>query len=217
MSPKRTNVKKAQSKQNARRRPKASLHLFWLSIGIGLGLLLHYDLYGYRYHSLFPSREGNMTFCFSPNKARNQPQGFQTGCTQLVVDAIHQAEETIHIAMFSFTSEPIAQALRQAAKRGVQVQIILHHPIVGKRQTQIHNLPGSTIYLDKRPATHHNKYMVIDGKIVLTGSFNWSKNAEKSNRENLVKIYNQELAQKYLRNWESHRSADKVYERGKLS
>ncbi len=46
--------------------------------------------------------------------------------------------------------------------------------------------------------------MVIDRRTVLTGSFNFTKNAEESNAENLLVIDDRELATKYTVNWQSH-------------
>ena len=46
--------------------------------------------------------------------------------------------------------------------------------------------------------------MVIDGHMILTGSFNFTKGAEKENAENLLVIQDSELAKKYTANWQKH-------------
>ena len=53
-------------------------------------------------------------------------------------------------------------------------------------------------------AIAHNKVMVIDGKTVTTGSFNFSKAAEGSNAENLLIIHDKKLASLYRKNWQEH-------------
>ena len=48
----------------------------------------------------------------------------------------------------------------------------------------------------------HNKFMVIDGETVITGSFNFTEAAEKKNAENLLIIHDRKLAEKYVKNWD---------------
>ncbi len=43
----------------------------------------------------------------------------------------------------------------------------------------------------------HNKYAIIDQKIVITGSFNWTQKAVEMNRENILIIQNEEIAKQY--------------------
>lgn len=58
--------------------------------------------------------------------------------------------------------------------------------------------------IDGRHAIAHNKVMVIDGKTVITGSFNFTKAAEQSNAENVLIIHDASLAIKYEKNWHDH-------------
>lgn len=53
--------------------------------------------------------------------------------------------------------------------------------------------------------------MIIDGKIVITGSFNFTKAAEEKNAENLLVIYDKTLALKYLKSWQEHAQHSEVY------
>jgi len=53
--------------------------------------------------------------------------------------------------------------------------------------------------------------MIIDGKTVITGSFNFTKAAEEKNAENLLVIYDKTLALKYLKNWQEHAPHSEVY------
>ena len=56
---------------------------------------------------------------------------------------------------------------------------------------------GVPVRNDTNPGLMHNKVMIIDGKIVLTGSFNWSVSAEKKNNENLIVIRSLYVARVY--------------------
>lgn len=53
--------------------------------------------------------------------------------------------------------------------------------------------------------------MIIDGKVVITGSYNFTRAAEKSNAENIVIIESGPIAEKYLQNWQKHRNHSKPY------
>ncbi|MHB9147532.1 MAG: phospholipase D-like domain-containing protein, partial [Candidatus Amoebophilus sp.] len=61
---------------------------------------------------------------------------------------------------------------------------------------------GIIIFIDKVPGVAHNKVMVIDDKYVLTGSYNWTHNAEYKNAENLLLIYDKHTNRIYRQNWE---------------
>ena len=55
-----------------------------------------------------------------------------------------------------------------------------------------------------QPAIAHNKIIVIDGAVVVTGSFNFTRAAESNNAENLLVIHDAHLAERYLANWKEH-------------
>jgi phosphatidylserine/phosphatidylglycerophosphate/cardiolipin synthase-like enzyme len=70
---------------------------------------------------------------------------------------------------------------------------------------------GVPTAIDSRHAIAHNKVMVMDGAIVLTGSFNFTKNAEENNAENLLVIQDAALALRYSTNWTNHLSHSVPY------
>lgn len=112
------------------------------------------------------------------------------GCTEAVVHAIDQARESVKIQVFSFTSAPIAQATAAAHKRGVKIIAILDARQAGGKYssaTFLYN-QGIDTYIDATHASAHDKVMLIDGEVLVTGSFNFSKSAEEANSENLLII-----------------------------
>ena len=60
---------------------------------------------------------------------------------------------------------------------------------------------GIPVLIDKKPAIAHNKVMIIDESEVITGSFNFSDNAQFHNAENLLVINDKALAKEYMNNW----------------
>jgi len=115
------------------------------------------------------------------------PKGY---CTDAIVEQITNAQTSVQVQAYRLTSIPIAKALVAARGRGVVITILLD-----KRQqsdkysdaTYFHN-HGMTVFIDTLHAIAHNKVMIVDGKTVLTGSFNFSEAAEENNAENLLII-----------------------------
>jgi phosphatidylserine/phosphatidylglycerophosphate/cardiolipin synthase-like enzyme len=134
---------------------------------------------------------------FSPNN----------GSTDAIIREIERARSEIFVQAYSFTSEPIAKALLKAHKRGINVAVILDK----SQKTQKYSSAtfftnaGIPTYIDARHAIAHNKIILIDRTVVITGSFNFTKAAEEKNAENLLIIRSKELAKPYLENWQRHR------------
>jgi phosphatidylserine/phosphatidylglycerophosphate/cardiolipin synthase-like enzyme len=128
------------------------------------------------------------------------------GCTEAVVSNLNHARSNVLVQAYSFTSAPIAKAIVDAKKRGVNVQVILDKSQRTEKYSSADFLlhEGVPTFIDARHAIAHNKIMVIDGATVLTGSFNFTKAAESSNAENLLVIHDPELAKKYTVNWNEH-------------
>jgi phosphatidylserine/phosphatidylglycerophosphate/cardiolipin synthase-like enzyme len=149
------------------------------------------------------------------------PQGVQVrfspdgGATEAVVAALGQATNTVLVQAYSFSSAPIAQALVAAHRRGVKVAVILDHSQRTEKYSEADFLAHSGIptLIDAAHPIAHNKIMIIDGYAVLTGSFNFTKAAEK-NAENLLIINDPVLAKKYVDNWQAHAQHAEAYVRG---
>jgi phosphatidylserine/phosphatidylglycerophosphate/cardiolipin synthase-like enzyme len=131
-----------------------------------------------------------------------------------VVKEINAAKATILVQAYSFTSARIAEALVEANKRGVSIQVILDKSQRNEKYSSADFVQhaGIPTYIDSRHAIAHNKVMVIDGGTVITGSFNFTKNAEENNAENLLVIRSPELASKYCNNWKAHLQHSEKYE-----
>jgi phosphatidylserine/phosphatidylglycerophosphate/cardiolipin synthase-like enzyme len=135
------------------------------------------------------------------------------GCAEAVVEALSGAKATILVQAYSFTSAPIAKALVEAHRRGVNVMVVLDKSQRTEKYssaTFVRNA-GIPCYIDAQHAIAHNKIMIIDGRTVLTGSFNFTKAAEEKNAENLLVLQDQDLASKYALNWVIHRQHSTLY------
>ncbi len=127
------------------------------------------------------------------------------GSAAQMIDAIQNAEESVYFMAFSFTSDGIAQSIIEAANAGVTVAGIFeesqYHSNTG---TEFDNLlaAGLDVRLDGNERNMHHKVFIIDGEIVITGSYNFSRSAEERNDENTLIIYNPEIAAQYLAEFE---------------
>jgi phospholipase D len=141
--------------------------------------------------------------CFTPRQA----------CLPLILEEIDKATTSIHMQAYSFTSNPIADALIRAHKRGVTIVVIADKSQRKEKYTQIHNVKraGIAVYIDTQPAIAHNKIIIINQKTVISGSYNFLEAAEKRNAENVTVIQSQEIAKLYEDNFSSRLAFSEVY------
>jgi phosphatidylserine/phosphatidylglycerophosphate/cardiolipin synthase-like enzyme len=135
------------------------------------------------------------------------------GCTEAVVRELTAANDTILVQAYSFTSSPIAQALVDAHRRGVKVEVILDKSQRTEKYSEADFLAnmGIPARIDARHAIAHNKVMIIDGRTLITGSFNFTNAAEQHNAENLLVIRSTDLAATYTANWKEHADHSELY------
>ena len=126
--------------------------------------------------------------CFSP----------EGRCSAHIIREIDKAQKELLIAVYAFTNDEIARGVAQAKKRGVTVQIVLDREFdAANEKSQGRFLESQKIPVKRlagmkptKPATEpglmHQKFAVIDRKIVFTGSYNWTRSADNSNDENLL-------------------------------
>ena len=139
-------------------------------------------------------------------------------CDTAVSEAIGRAEKFIRVQAYGFTSQVVLRALAEARARGVDVQAILDksddrpdregaqpHP-GGARFTAEANIPT---WIDGSVAIAHNKLIIIDGHLVIGGSYNYTDSAERRNAENVTFIDAPVVADFYLVNWEARKAASR--------
>lgn len=140
---------------------------------------------------------GSMEVAFSP----------RGGGQQLVLKAIDSARHDIRVLAYGFTSAPVTAALVEARKRGVDVALVVDQKSNvenAKSRAALGALvaAGVTVRTTSAWAIHHDKVIVVDGRHVQTGSFNYSAAAEQHNSENVLVAWNApQLAEQYLRHW----------------
>lgn len=142
------------------------------------------------------AKKATNAVCFTPGIA----------CQQSVVNEISAAQESIKVQAYVLTNPDILAALVSAKQRNIDVKVILD-----KSQLVDHKeYKAASTYLisnkipvweDHKPPIAHNKILIIDDRIIMTGSYNFSESANK-NAENFLKISDGALSRVYIRNFE---------------
>lgn len=121
-------------------------------------------------------------------------------CGDEVKEELGKAKESIYFMTFSFTHEGIANVLLIKNSEGVNVTGVFENRGAGSEYSKYNVLSyqGAEVRKDGNSYTMHHKVFVIDGKIVVLGSFNPSKNADTANDENILIIEDPGLAFRFL-------------------
>lgn len=126
------------------------------------------------------------------------------GVMDALVDVIDAAEESIYFLAFSFTLDDLGDALVRAQRRGVEVRGIMDDDQINNQGNEYQYLlqNGVEVYLDEPTSNLHDKVLIIDQMIVVTGSYNFSSNAEYRNDENTLIVFDEQLAGEYVRHFQ---------------
>ena len=121
------------------------------------------------------------------------------GVDEVIAVDLDFAEVQIDIAAFDLDSEPIIAALiRARQERDVNVRVVVDDEHTPSSTINRLRRNGMSVIEDKRSALMHNKFIVIDGRFLWTGSMNFSTNGVYCNNNNIVRIDSPRLASNYL-------------------
>lgn len=147
--------------------------------------------------------------CFSP----------QGKCSAHILREIEAAKQELLVAVYAFTSDDLASALVKAKKRGVVVQVVVDREFdrtnensKGKffdvEKIPVRRVSGAAAKAgDKDTGLMHQKFAVVDRRVVFTGSYNWTQSADIRNDENLLMFRDasplaEEYRKAFFRLWE---------------
>ncbi len=132
-----------------------------------------------------------------------------------LIHTIKSAQNTLDIAIYSFTNREISKAIRDTARKGVNVRIIYDKKsnkgndlstisyLAKLKNIQTCFLEGKRSHNDKYHGLMHTKMAIIDKKALILGSANWSKSAFETNYETLIILENKDFIQKAKREFEN--------------
>lgn len=144
---------------------------------------------------------GTASLVHADTKVYFSPNG---GCQDAVVSEISKAQKTIDIAMYELTNRQISQELIKAKEKRVGIRVFLDQDEGNGRYSKARYLTdnGIDVRFYAGPGLMHNKFAVIDNRVLVTGSFNWTAAAERENQENLLTITDENAVKKYAQRFE---------------
>ena len=109
---------------------------------------------------------------------------------QTILTELDTAKEEIIVAVYWFTNQDLFNKLNEKLEVGVQVQLLIHNDYINNRET---GLPfqslidkGGKVYFSNLYNPMHNKFCIVDKRVLINGSYNWTYYAENKNRENIL-------------------------------
>lgn len=115
-----------------------------------------------------------------------------------IVTALDSARVSIRLVIAWFTNDILFNKLIEKHKAGIDVQIAIYDDGINRKHgVDINQLPNVKIKRGKRGGLMHDKFCVIDNQGVITGSYNWTSNAEFKNDENITVDNDPDQATRY--------------------
>ena len=137
----------------------------------------------------------NEIVCFSPHNK----------CSETIKDFLDKAKNSIQICVFTISDNSITKQIVQCFERGVNIKIITDNDKQYDRGSDISYLAGKGIDIKVDMTRHHmhHKFAIVDNNALLTGSYNWTRSAEKYNQENLIITNNSEFIRIFKNEFEN--------------
>ena len=139
-------------------------------------------------------------------EARRAEVHFSPGedCLRAIVANMNAAREQIDICVFTITDDRISAAIVEAAARGVALRVVTDDDKAFDRGSDIARLDarGIEVRVDGEPSHMHHKFAIFDRRILLTGSYNWTRSAASVNDENLMLVDEPRLVGRFAEHFE---------------
>ena len=137
---------------------------------------------------------------FTAPTGNSDRRTYQDGIDRAIAEDIAGVQQTLDIAAFELNNQVITEAIRAAHERGVQVRIVTDNNYgILDDITTLRSLrySGVKIIDDRREGLMHNKFMILDGITVWTGSWNYTSNGTYRNNNNAMAIRSRRVAEVY--------------------
>jgi len=114
---------------------------------------------------------------------------------QRIAMAIDATRDSADLAVFTITDDRLSKPILRAHERGVKLRIVSDNDKANDRGSDIERFAhaGISVRIDRTPVHMHHKFAIFDGKLLLTGSYNWTRSANEENAENIVLTSDPEL------------------------
>ncbi len=125
-------------------------------------------------------------------------------CTRAIEGLLGHARRSAEVCVFTITDDRLSDALHDAHWRGVAVRIITDNDKAVDLGSDVDRLAraGIPVRVDRTPYHMHHKFAIIDGRTLLTGSYNWTRGAARDNEENLIVVDDRRLVSPFAETFE---------------
>lgn len=109
-------------------------------------------------------------------------------CLNAIIGKIGRAINNIDICVFTISDDRISREIAMAHRKGVLIRLLTDNDKAYDKGSDIYRLAkkGISVKVDYTDKHMHHKFAIIDNKILLTGSYNWTRSAATSNEENIL-------------------------------
>ncbi len=138
--------------------------------------------------------EAKNLVCFSPGE----------DCRKAILNACRQAKHSIDICVFTISDNMLSDAILAAQQRGIEVRIITDNDKTDDRGSDIDYLAEQNIAVREDASAYHmhHKFALIDKKVLVNGSFNWTRSASDYNQENIVVLHDANIVKTFVEKFE---------------
>jgi phosphatidylserine/phosphatidylglycerophosphate/cardiolipin synthase-like enzyme len=146
------------------------------------------------HNALLASAEEMSDAYFSPGES----------CRDIIIRQIDQASAGLKICVFTISDDRISRAILSAHDRGLEVRVITDNDKSFDRGSDIAQLAdaGIAVKMDSTPNHMHHKFMLVDNKALLTGSYNWTSSAARYNHENVLLTKEEKVVGSFLKEFD---------------
>ena len=120
-------------------------------------------------------------------------------CKNLILRELNKATKTLDLCVFTISDDEITKAILAAHRKGVCTRVLTDNDKSFDAGSDIQQLAdeGIEVRVDQTENHMHHKFMIRDKKAVLTGSYNWTRSAERFNQENVLLLFEAPVVQQY--------------------
>ena len=157
---------------------------------------------------------------FAPTSSSN----WHLSSSSSISEIINDATESIDLALFVFSEQKLADTLQQKQREGIKIHGVFDSSFAYRYYSEVLDMLGVTLYRSCQPEADnnpwvnpidtvgipatasgdklHHKFAVIDDRVVISGSQNWSQAANQNNDEALIAIDNPTVARHFVREFD---------------
>lgn len=126
-------------------------------------------------------------------------------CRNTIIQEIQGASSRIKICVFTISDDVISKAILAAHRKGLDIKVITDNDKSFDLGSDVGRLAqeGIAVKMDNTPNHMHHKFMVLDDRALITGSYNWTLSAAKFNHENILLTRDNRLVDSFLKQFDS--------------